>query len=130
MHNHRTKNKLVICLNPSVRVTPDAAELTGLDYEKLADQRCFDRDTVQMIDLFLRGLPGPVCLVAHNGDKFDYPIIMEEIYGTGVDLTCNVNSVDSINFFRKLAEDPTLGWGKPAKYSLSAIHEWLFNFCF
>ena len=73
-----------------------ASELTGLKTEVLAKQPLFDEDSVTMINLFLKRLPGPVCLVAHNGDKFDFPLLKAQIDRTGESLLRDVKCVDSL----------------------------------
>lgn len=46
----------------------------------------FTSNTVEMINKFLEHSPKPVCLVAHNGNGFDYPILRAEIAKTGLNL--------------------------------------------
>ena len=55
----------------------------------------FDGDTVRLLESFLTRLPGPVCLVAHNGDQYDYPLLLAEILKTGTSLNCDLLCVDS-----------------------------------
>lgn len=40
----------------------------------LGNQRLF-WDAVPSLRAFLASLPAPVCLLAHNGDYFDFPIL-------------------------------------------------------
>lgn len=41
----------------------------------LEDESTFDETTAECINSFLNRLPKPICLVAHNGWNFDYPIL-------------------------------------------------------
>jgi hypothetical protein len=36
-----------------------------------------------MLNDFIERLPQPVCLIAHNGLKFDFPIVQAELYRIG-----------------------------------------------
>ena len=48
---------------------PAVSDMTGLDNYNLNGQAQFDSGTVELLQGFLGRLAGPVCLVAHNGDK-------------------------------------------------------------
>jgi len=61
--------------------------------------------------LFLRRLEAPVCLVAHNGSRFDFPLLAAELQSTGCSPLLVVNNepvlcVDTWEMFRDLAGDP------------------------
>ena len=75
----RVVNKLNLCFNPGRDISPIAADISGLDNELLGDQSHFDSDSVNIMKSFLQRLPAPVCLIAHNGYRFDFPILREEI---------------------------------------------------
>lgn len=49
----------------------------------LANAGTFDEQIVESLRLFLERLPQPVVLVAHNGFRFDFPILRKQI------LLCN-----------------------------------------
>lgn len=40
----------------------------------------FNRDDVEIIKHFIERLPPPVCIVAHNGNKFDFPILQNHLH--------------------------------------------------
>lgn len=44
-------------------------------------ENCKKMDThaIQMMNGFFDQLTGPICLVAHNGNEFDYPILKEHL---------------------------------------------------
>jgi hypothetical protein len=48
-----------------------------------------------MVKEFIERLPQPVCLIAHNGHKFDFPIIQAELYRIGKvrNAVCNLKHV-------------------------------------
>lgn len=67
----------------------------------------FSKDSVELILSFMKHLPAPVCLVAHNGWNFDFPIIKQalekhiaEIPSSG--LLPGVTCVDSLRAFLEI----------------------------
>ena len=79
----RVLNKLTLCFSPQAQVSPTAAALTGLDNNSLEEQAQFNSGAVDQIKCFLRSLRRPICLVAHNGKKFDFPLLLAEVLGCG-----------------------------------------------
>ena len=75
----RVMNKLTVCVYPMSTIRPEVSEITGLDNYNLSGQSTFDRRTGELIDNFLARLPGPLCLVAHNGDLYDFPLLKAEL---------------------------------------------------
>lgn len=51
----------------------------GLDNFLLEYINKMDDNTIDLINSFLNQLKKPVCLVAHNGNKFDYPILAQHL---------------------------------------------------
>ena len=98
----RVLNKLTICVYPMATIMPVVSNITGLDNYNLTDQARFDKNTVDMINSFLLRLPSPVCLVAHNGDNYDFPLLkaeLEKVNGSiGTDILC----ADSYIGFRQI----------------------------
>lgn len=39
----------------------------------------FDENTVELINCFINQLSKPVCLVAHNGNQFDFPLLQKQL---------------------------------------------------
>lgn len=80
----RVTNRLNLCVNPAITIDPKASEITGLNNGDLEHQSPFNKETVNVILNFLQRLQKPVCLIAHNGDKFDFPLIKSEIARLGM----------------------------------------------
>lgn len=78
----RVLNKLTLCIRPEVYLEPMAAQKSGMSEALLGNQRLF-RDAVPSLRAFLASLPAPVCLLAHNGDYFDFPILRDELRHAG-----------------------------------------------
>ena len=91
----RVMNKLTICLYPMATIRPEVSEITGLDNYNLSGQSTFDRKTGELINNFLARLPGPSCLVAHNGDLYDFPLLKAELEKAEITLLSNILCADS-----------------------------------
>lgn len=98
----RIQNKLQFCFNPRKFIHPDASKVTGLTNELLEYQIEFDASCFKIMHEFLNLHRKPICLVAHNGNRFDYPILKAEIYKTGNEMENEVFCVDSLLAFRDL----------------------------
>ncbi|ENN76024.1 uncharacterized protein LOC109538902 [Dendroctonus ponderosae] len=98
----RVQNKLTLCFNPRKLVSYDSERITGLSNEALEYLSPFSEGTVTALNEFLKHNPTPICLVAHNGNKFDYPILRTEIDKKGQKLLDGVVCVDSLEAFRQL----------------------------
>jgi len=103
----RVLNKLSLCFNPQKMVSCDSERITGLSNYILENMGPFSSNTVQAINLFLDHNPKPICLVAHNGDRFDFPILKAEIKKTGISLIDDIKCVDSLIAFRDLHLEDT-----------------------
>lgn len=100
LHDVRIMNKMCMCVRPTVGVSPCAARLTGLNDCNLLDQQIFDKDTAIMIKIFISKLPKPVCLLAHNGNLFDFPLLKAELQNADVHLPEDVLTADTLNAFK------------------------------
>ena len=91
----RIMNKLTLCVYPMATIVPLVSDITGLDNYSLTGQSKFDMKTVNLINSFLLLLPPPVCLVAHNGNDYDFPLLKAEVDKTGKPLSSDVLCADS-----------------------------------
>ncbi|KAH8323282.1 hypothetical protein KR067_004322 [Drosophila pandora] len=103
----RVLHKLNLLFQPSMMVHPDAEDATGLSNYLLERESKFSKDSVGLILSFMKHLPAPVCLVAHNGWNFDFPIFKQalekhiaEIPSSG--LLPGVTCVDSLRAFLEI----------------------------
>ncbi|VUZ57706.1 unnamed protein product [Hymenolepis diminuta] len=65
LHTCPFKNKLSICFNPMMPIQSQAKD--------------FDDNALQLITCFLHHLTPPICIVAHNGYNFDFPLLKSEL---------------------------------------------------
>ncbi|XP_075985519.1 uncharacterized protein LOC142982731 [Anticarsia gemmatalis] len=101
----RVQHKLTLCFNPGRTIAPGSTEASGLDNDLLEHESRFNINTVETIKSFLDGLEAPVCLIAHNGHKFDFPILrhhFEKLNSSG--LFNDVMCADSLYAFYDLRD--------------------------
>jgi three prime repair exonuclease-1 len=98
----RVHNKLNLCFNPHKMISPDSTEITGLSNDLLEHQALFCKNVVEMLTKWLEMNRKPICLVAHNGNRFDFPILRREIESTCSSLPEDLLCIDSLAAFRDL----------------------------
>lgn len=101
----RCLHKLTLCVQPRSAVTVTAAQMSGLDNWELQWCPPFG-EAAHVVEKFLYTLQPPICLVAHNGDKFDFPLLRAELKhaSPGIDLTAFF-CCDSLPAFREILGD-------------------------
>ena len=99
--------------------------MTGLTNELLEHQPRFSSKTVQLIATFLTNLTQPCCLIAHNGFKYDFPLLKAEILKTGYDEHLDFYVLDSLQALKTIL----LHRGKPPpkSFALSSLHQHMFG---
>jgi DNA polymerase III epsilon subunit-like protein len=138
----RVMNKLTVCVYPMSIIRPEVSEITGLDNYNLSGQSTFDRRTGELINNFLARLPGPLCLVAHNGDLYDFPLLKAELEKAKTTLLSKTLCADSYVGIQEIfkrgkwrAQQQNAGIirsnfttiGSPRSYSLINLHKHLFG---
>jgi len=145
--NPRVMNKLTLCFNPDKMILPEATSYSaGLTNSMLEDQAKFDSDTVSLLNAWLKRLPAPVCLVAHNGDKFDFDLLRKEIREAGAGPSLNKENffcADTLVGIRNISNGGKIEqWelshseadvkkkrkGTPENFKLQTLHKFLFGF--
>ena len=91
----RVLNKLTLCVYPMATIMPEVTDITGLDNYNLTDQHWFDANTGALLNIFLARLPSPVCLVAHNGNAYDFPLLKAEMEKASIHLGSEILCADS-----------------------------------
>lgn len=113
----RVINKFAVCCNPGKPIEYGAAKLTGLSDASLVDAKLFQ--TTPLLE-FLKHLPQPVCLIAHNGVKFDFVILREELDMSDIFWT-TVKCCDSLAIFREIFN------ADGRKHILGEVYKRVFN---
>ncbi|XP_055315343.1 three-prime repair exonuclease 1 [Sitodiplosis mosellana] len=103
----RVISKLLLPFNPCKNIHPDSTEITGLDNFMLDKTKKLDDNTVNLINCFFSQLNAPICLVAHNGDRFDYPLLKRQLKQLSVPFNEHILCVDSLTLFKKIEENAT-----------------------
>lgn len=98
----RVQHKLTLCFNPFKRIDLKATEITGLDNDLLEHQKKFDKNAMNLLECFLFQLQQPVCLIAHNGDNFDFPLIKKQCEVLNASFPFSIKFCDSLPVFQKI----------------------------
>ena len=98
----RIVNKLTLCVYPMAVVIPLVSDLTGLDNYNLSGQSTFNKNTSELINNFLSSLPAPVCLIAHNGNAYDFPLLKAELEKLGTNLNAEILCADSYRGIKEI----------------------------
>ncbi|XP_020033284.2 three-prime repair exonuclease 1 [Castor canadensis] len=127
----RVVDKLSLCVAPGKACSPAASEITGLSTAELAAhaRQYFDVNLANLLLAFLQRQPQPWCLVAHNGDRYDFPLLQTELAMLG--LASALDSafcVDSIAALKALERASSPSEHGPRKsYSLGSIYTRLYG---
>uniref|UniRef100_F6PJD0 exodeoxyribonuclease III n=1 Tax=Monodelphis domestica TaxID=13616 RepID=F6PJD0_MONDO len=100
----RVLDKLTLCMCPEQNFTPKASEITGLSNQNLADNHKagFDGAVIRALWEFLKRQKSPICLVAHNGFDYDFPLLRTELQRLGADLPGGTVCLDTLPALRGL----------------------------
>lgn len=98
----RVLHKLTLCFNPYKRIQLESSALTGLTNELLEQDNKFDSNAMTMIECFINKLQQPVCLIAHNGNKFDFPLFKKQYDLLNGHFPENLRCCDSLLVFQQL----------------------------
>ena len=105
-------------------IKPEVTDITGLDNYNLTGQAKFDENTAKLIFAFLARLPPPICLVTHNGNYYDFPLLKAELEKVKMQLSPEVFCVDSYLGFKTLFKGIQ---DKPKSFSLMNLHKHLLG---
>lgn len=134
----RIMHKLSLCIKPKCSVSREASCITGLTNRNLHDQGTFDENTATLITSFLAHLKKPVCILAHNGKLFDFPLLKAEFEKLNTQLPSDVYIVDTLVGFRKfgmpelplnqkLHKDVKFKLNGNISYALQNLHLYFFG---
>uniref|UniRef100_A0A915HZ44 Exonuclease domain-containing protein n=1 Tax=Romanomermis culicivorax TaxID=13658 RepID=A0A915HZ44_ROMCU len=103
----RVMSKICLPVNPGIPVNNAAAKCSGLNNELLNKSGNF-KSAFDTFYHFLNRLQPPICLVAHNGNRFDFKILKNEIIRNRLDLSVdyplfsNIQTYDTMFGFKRL----------------------------
>ena len=101
----RVMNKLTVCLYPMATIRPEVSDITGLDNYNLSGQATFTKKTGDLLNSYLSHLLAPICLVAHNGDLYDFPLLKAEMEKARMTLPPGTLCADSYVGIKKSSEE-------------------------
>ncbi|XP_014207458.1 uncharacterized protein LOC106638677 [Copidosoma floridanum] len=97
----RILHKLSIPICPEQPITSSASYTTDIWNDALENFKPFDESTYNMVMQFIQRLPAPVCFVAHNGKRFDYPVFLAELERINKSIPDEILCVDSLTAFKE-----------------------------
>uniref|UniRef100_A0A1I8MAA6 Exonuclease domain-containing protein n=1 Tax=Musca domestica TaxID=7370 RepID=A0A1I8MAA6_MUSDO len=100
----RCLHKLTLMVNPMRMIHPEVERITGLNNEMLCEESPFDKRTASCVLSFLERLEKPICLVAHNGWRFDYPVMKYIFEKINMSIPASIYCVDSYKAFIEIDE--------------------------
>ncbi|KAM3958165.1 uncharacterized protein ACR2FA_007806 [Aphomia sociella] len=103
----RVQNKLTLCINPRRMVDPESTEMTKLCNDLLERQPPFNMEVYCIINNFLNVLSKPVCLIAFNGNNFDFPIIKTHVERLNESLPNDLLCADCLCAFYDIENEST-----------------------
>ncbi|XP_053153774.1 three prime repair exonuclease 2-like [Hemicordylus capensis] len=97
-------DKLCIYINPDKPFTPTASSITGLNNEVFANNKkqSFNLHVFHMITAFFSRQHPPICLVAHNGYGYDFPLLKAELSALGISALDEIYCADTIKAMKAL----------------------------
>uniref|UniRef100_A0A182FDU9 Uncharacterized protein n=1 Tax=Anopheles albimanus TaxID=7167 RepID=A0A182FDU9_ANOAL len=102
----RVVHKLSLCFNPFRMISNQSSQSTGLYNDLLQHEGKFDGNAGELLKLFLARLQKPICLVAHNGYRFDFILLKKQLTSIGISLEAGtVVCIDTIPAFRTIEAD-------------------------
>lgn len=104
----RVQPKLTMCFNPMKRIDLKSSEITGLTNELLEHEKKFDKNAMNVLESFLFHLQQPVCLIAHNGKKFDFPLLKKQFDRLNGSFPFSIKCCDSLEVFKTINEQMEL----------------------
>uniref|UniRef100_A0A2H1V8D0 SFRICE_011353 n=1 Tax=Spodoptera frugiperda TaxID=7108 RepID=A0A2H1V8D0_SPOFR len=122
----RAQHRLLLCFKPEKEMSEVSVELSNLTNSLLDQQQPFDKNTCELINGFIKCLPRPVCLVAHNGFEFHFPILKHHMRLNGVEMEIDVNCADDISYklvdiYDREVQTPHLDCSRSQRQSFQAM---------
>lgn len=127
----RVVDKLSLCIAPRKACSSAASKITGLSTAELEahGRQHFDDNLANLLQAFLQRQAQPCCLVAHNGDRYDFPLLQAEFallsIPSPLDGTFCVDSMAALKALEQ-ASSPS-EHGPRQSYSLGNIYTRLFG---
>ena len=101
----RLLHKLTLCFNPYKRIDIKSTEVTGLTNELLEHENKFDKNAMNIVESFLYQLQQPVCIIAHNGNNIDFPLLKKQYDKLEGTFPFATRCCDSLPVFHKMDKE-------------------------
>ncbi|KAJ7316764.1 hypothetical protein JRQ81_002926 [Phrynocephalus forsythii] len=130
----RLVDKLCVCIDPRKPFTPTASSITGLSNEEFSrnKRQSFNIHVLHMITAFFGRQCPPICLVAHNGSGYDFPLLKAELATLGIAGLDEIYCADTLRAMKALDSknsqphqypcQQASQFGRKKKYSLCDLY--------
>lgn len=114
-----------LCIAPGKPCSSGASEITGLTTAGLEahGRQRFNDNLATLLQVFLQRQPQPCCLVAHNGDRYDFPLLQAELASLSVisplDGTFCVDSIAALKTLEQASSPQSMVRGKAIAWVVS-----------
>lgn len=111
--------------------------IAGLDNSMVENEDSFNSNLCTLLNTFLKRQKEPICLVAHNGHGYDFPLLRAELCAIHETLPSSVLCADSLPAFRavhsasnsELKGDCEKTPSKRISYSLENVYKRTMGVC-
>lgn len=103
----RLVDKLCICINPDKPFTPGASSITGLNNKAFTENKkqSFNIHIKHITAAFFSRQYPPICLVAHGGDRYDFPLLKAELAALGISALDEIYCADTVKAMKALDKE-------------------------
>ncbi|KAJ8704797.1 hypothetical protein PYW08_012117 [Mythimna loreyi] len=110
----RVQHKFRMCFNPHRPLSDKSVELSGLTNELLEQEPELNAEAVDAISSFINCLQKPLCLIAHKGLKYHFPVLKYHLrrIEKQLNISKEVICTDSLYAFCDLLEQEKRGVGE------------------
>ncbi|XP_030048271.1 three prime repair exonuclease 2-like [Microcaecilia unicolor] len=122
-------DKVCLCVDPVIPLTSKAAHMTGLSNEKLSlnQKQSFSPELLGLLRDFLERQDQPICLVAHNGFSYDFPLLKTELQRVQGDFSGPLSCLDSCKVLRTIDPIPNSVRIWKGYYTLPEVYRRFFG---
>ncbi|CAK9797189.1 Three prime repair exonuclease 2 [Anthophora quadrimaculata] len=116
----RVLHKLILPIHPNVRISEGIETLTGLSNTNLEEVQHFNCEVYNLIINFVKRQIAPICFVAYNGNKFDYPIFLSELKNINKNFCEDILSIDMLHLIKEFFSTKQSGMEINAAYTATS----------
>lgn len=102
---YKAENSIKLVFKPKKKIGKIASKLTGLTADILDKQESFNSKAADLVNIFLLRLSKPVCILAHNGKRFDFPLLKFHLNQVQSELMPDLLYADTLQGFKVIEKE-------------------------